>query len=197
MFHVLVENTRVLTSFDIIRDAPGKNTPMVVSVPNVFYVIDSAIAIDFVEIAGHPHIHGIEVIYIGSPVPAAPSLPVSTPVKVPIKLPTKAPIAVTGKVIHRINCGSTNQVVAAPNNVVWSPDNYSTLGKSYNTCGSITTSIYCTSRYYHTDDAAPHRYNLPITESNRLYTVRLHFAEQVRLHHLVKSQHLRSPCTII
>lgn len=183
VFNVLVQNSKVLKNFDIIRDAPGKNTPMVVSVPKTFYITDSIIAIDFEEITENPHINGIEIIYIGPPLspPTAPiSSPISAPVKAPIKRPTVAPITSTaGNVIHRINCGSANQVIAS-NKDVWSPDQYSTVGMSYNTCGTISTSIYCTSRYYRTTDLAPHRYNLPIAESNRLYTVRLHFAEQVR-----------------
>jgi Malectin domain len=177
VFHVLVENKRILTNFDIIRDAPGKNTPMVVSVPSTFFVTDSTINIDFVEITGNPQINGIEVIYIGPPMslPTAPSTQVSAPVKTPTNLPSPS---TTGNVIYRINCGSADQIVVSPNKIVWSPDYYSTFGKTYNTCGN-TTSIYCTSRYFRTTDTTPHQYNLPITESNRLYTVRLHFAEQV------------------
>jgi hypothetical protein len=83
--------------------------------------------------------------------------------------------------IHRINCGSTKQVVVPPNNVVWAPDQYSTPGKMYDTCGTNTTSIYCTNRYFRTVDSAPHQYNLPVPTNNRTYTVRLHFAEQVRV----------------
>jgi hypothetical protein len=85
------------------------------------------------------------------------------------------------RAIHRINCGSTKQVVVPPNNVVWAPDQYSTPGEMYDTCGTNTTSIYCTNRYFRTIDGAPHQYNLPVPTNNRAYTVRLHFAEQVRL----------------
>jgi hypothetical protein len=173
-----VENARILANFDIIRDAPGKNTPMVVSVRNVFYVTDSNITIDFVEITGHPLINGIEVIYIGPPI--LPSSPILVQLPTPVKVPIQSPSSTTaGKVIHRINCGSTKQVVTTPNNMVWSPDSFSTIGKSYDTCDGITSSIYCSSRYFRTEDVGPHRYNLPVTETNRLYTVRLHFAEQV------------------
>ena len=84
-------------------------------------------------------------------------------------------------ILHRINCGSTQQVVVPPNNIIWAPDTYSTPGLTYNTCGNITTSIYCTSRFFRAIDTAPHRYNLPISVSNRTYEVRLHFAEHVRL----------------
>lgn len=88
--------------------------------------------------------------------------------------------ATAQEVLHRINCGSTNEAIVPPNNVVWSPDQYSAAGLSYNNCGSTTTSIYCTSRYFLTTDSAPRRYELPVTVSNRTYEVRLHFAEQVR-----------------
>ena len=83
-------------------------------------------------------------------------------------------------VIHRINCGSTQQL-AFPNNIIWAPDKYFTAGLKYNTCGNVTTSLYCTSRFFRSTDTAPHRYNLPIAISNRTYEVRLHFAEHVRL----------------
>jgi Malectin domain len=220
VFHVLVEGTRVLTNLDVIRDAPGMNTPLVLALPNPVMVRDSTITIDFVEISGHPQIQGIEVIYIGPPImaPSAPvgvvpvkapfsTSPLTTPVKGPVPIsaprlsplttpvnvpvpavsaPVKAPIQLptmgntAGTALYRINCGSANQVIASPNNVVWDPDRFSTTGKSYNTCGTNTTSIYCTSRYFRTKDPSPFRYELPVTESNKWYTVRLHFAEQVR-----------------
>jgi Malectin domain len=85
------------------------------------------------------------------------------------------------EVIHRINCGTTQQVVVPPNNITWTPDQYFTPGLKYDTCGNVTTSIYCTSRAFRSTDAAPYRYNLPIAISNRTYDVRLHFAEHVRL----------------
>lgn len=84
------------------------------------------------------------------------------------------------RTIHRINCGSTKKVVVQPNNVVWAPDQYSTPGEMYDTCGTNTTNIYCSNRYFRSVDSAPHQYNLPVP-NNRAYTVRLHFAEQVRL----------------
>jgi hypothetical protein len=140
--------------------------------------------------------------------PIAPTTPISIPIKAPTKVPTKAPIkpptraptkapvvvpvpvpvppvpvpvptTTVGNIVHRINCGSTAQVIVPPNNVVWTPDQYATGGLPYNTCGSVTNSIYCTSRYFRTTDVTPHRYQLPVAVSNRMYTVRLHFAEQV------------------
>ena len=117
------------------------------------------------------------------PISTPMKVPVPVPVKTPIQLPTKATIVPTttiaGNIVHRINCGSTNQVVVPPNNIVWTPDQYASSGLSFNTCGTITTSIYCTSRYYRAADPAPHRYSLPVFANNRAYTVRLHFAEQV------------------
>jgi hypothetical protein len=86
-----------------------------------------------------------------------------------------------GNIVHRINFGSTNHVTVPPNNVVWTPDQYSTSGLSFSTCGNTTTSIYCTSRYFRIVDAVPHRYNIPVPTNRQTYTVRLHFAEQVRL----------------
>ena len=109
------------------------------------------------------------------------------PVRRPVA--TAVPIAIVGTIIHRINCGSTNQVIVPPNNLVWTPDHYVTNGRSYNTCHANATattnttassSIYCTSRYFRTIDATPYRYALPVPVSNRSYPVRLHFAEQVR-----------------
>jgi Malectin domain len=116
-----------------------------------------------------------------APVLAPITPPTKAPVLAPIKPPTKAPVPTTTEtIVHRINCGSANQVAVPPNNIVWTPDQYSSAGVLFNTCGNITNSIYCTSRFFRTSNAAPYRYNLPVT-SNRTYTVRLHFAEQVRL----------------
>ena len=129
-----------------------------------------------------------------APMIAAPTkLPTKTPTKVPTKIPVVAPVPLPvpvpvpvpttngGNIVHRINCGSTNQVVVPPNNVVWTIDQYASGGLPYNTCGNVTTSIYCTSRYFRTADVIPYRYNLPVAVSNRTYSVRLHFAEQVRI----------------
>ena len=219
------------------------------SAPTPIWIADGTMTIDFVEIAGDPHINGIEVIYVGPPIGVPPPVtapvkiptkapvkaptkapvkaptkapvkaptkapvkaptkapvkaptkaPVKAPTKAPVKAPTKAPVAVPvkvptktpvvvpvpvptgGNIVHRINSGSTSQVIVPPNNIVWTPDQYAVGGLPYNTCGNVTTSIYCTSRYFRTTDAAPHRYDLPIAVSNRTYEVRLHFAEQVRI----------------
>jgi Malectin domain len=121
---------------------------------------------------------------VKAPVKVPLIAPLKAPVKAPIKPVTAAPVPTTdGNIVHRIDCGSTNQVVVPPNNVVWTPDQYSSSGLSYNTCGTNAASIYCTSRYFRVVDPAPHRYYLPVSANNRAYTVRLHFAEQVR--HLV------------
>jgi Malectin domain len=114
-------------------------------------------------------------------IPTAPTG--APPVTAPRKPLSNAPVVsiITGNIVHRINCGSTNQVVVPPDNTVWTPDQYSTSGLSYNTCGNILTSIYCASRYFRAKDTVPHRYNLPVPANQRTYTVRLHFAEQVRL----------------
>lgn len=136
---------------------------------------------------------------ISIPIQAPTKLPTKAPTRMPTKAPTKAPLVVplplpapvpvpvpvpttnVGNIVHRINCGSTTQVVVPPNNVVWTPDQYASGGLPYATCGNVTTSIYCTSRYFRLVDVTPYRYNLPVAVSNRAYTVRLHFAEQVRM----------------
>ena len=202
-----MENSLILDNFDIYLLAPGQNVPLIVSVPTPIYISDGTMTIDFVEIVGEPHINGIEIIYIGPPLvvapPTAPTAPISAPIQAPIKLPTTSPIKApvkaptkapipapvsapvvvptSGNIVHRINCGTTKQVIVPPENIVWTPDQFSTMGLSYNTCGNITTSIYCTSRYYRPTDVTPYRYELPVAVSNRNYQVRLHFAEQVRL----------------
>ena len=163
-------------NFDIYASAAGGNLPFVVTVSTV--VRDGAVTIDFVRDKNNPQINGIEVL-LGA-------APVAPPVKAPVRNPTRAPVPVTlptqtPVLVHRINCGSTNQIVVPPNNLVWTPDQYSTLGALYNTCGGNTSSIYCTSRYFRATDAPPHRYNLPVSATIRSYTVRLHFAEQVRV----------------
>ena len=108
--------------------------------------------------------------------------PVVVPVPLPVPVPAPVPVPTTtvGNIVHRINCGSTRQVIVPPNNVVWTPDQYASGGLPYATCGNVTTSIYCTSRYFRAVDVTPYRYHLPVAVSNRAYTVRLHFAEQVR-----------------
>jgi Malectin domain len=196
-FDIFIEGALVVGTLDIYALAPGSNVPYVVTVSTV--VTDGAITIDFVRNVENPQINGIEVLYGDTPTSApimAPTLvpivpPTKAPVLVPILPPTKAPVLVpttADNIVHRVNCGSTNQVVVPPNNIAWTPDQYAASGSLYNTCGSVSTSIYCTSRYFGTTDAAPYRYNLPVTVSNRSYTVRLHFAEQVR--------YLRIECSI-
>ena len=205
IFDVYIEGALVVDNIDVYALAPGGNIPYIVAVPT--FVKDTAITIDFVRNKQNPQINGIEVLYTGAPISAPVKAPVvapitppikapvqaPSPVVVPIKPPTKAPVLAPilppanaplpttgGNIVHRINCGSTKQVVVPPNNVVWTQDQYSSSGLSFDTCGDVTTSIHCTSRYFRTTDAAPHRYNLPVAVSNRMYTVRLHFAEQVR-----------------
>ena len=177
---MLVENTLMLDNFDIFLLAPGKNVPLVKSSPAPILITDGTMTIDFVEITGEPHINGIEIIYVGQPIIASPPTPISIPIPIkpptkapvvaPIKAPTKVPVVApvpipvpavapvpttnVGNIVHRINCGSTNQVVVPPNNVVWTPDQYASGGLSYGTCGTVTTSIYCTSRYFRTDRKA-------------------------------------------
>ena len=124
-------------------------------------------------------------------------VPLNNTNTVPVQRPpVPPPVVIVGNIVHRINCGSTQQLIVPPNNVVWTADQYVTNGQSYNTCGSdhskntsmpttknttaIINSIYCTSRYFRKIDATPYRYNLPIPVSNRTYQIRLHFAEQVR-----------------
>jgi hypothetical protein len=194
VFDIFVEGALTLNDFDIFRDAPGKNVPLVVSSPTTFVISDGTMTIEFVRIMGDPQINGIEVIYVGPPInptaPTAPSAPVTVPVKVPVTVPVApvnvpvAPVPVSapvsgGSLVHRINSGAANVVIVPPNNVVWNPDQYASSGVPYTTCGTTTTSMYCTSRYFRTKDAAPYLYNIPVPESNRKYEVRLHFAEQV------------------
>ena len=187
IFDVYIEGALVVDNVDVYALAPGGNIPYIVAVP--IFVKDTAITIDFVRNKQNPQINGIEVLYTGAPISAPVKAPVVAPITPPTKAPVLAPIlppanaplpTTGGNIVHRINCGSTKQVVVPPNNVVWTQDQYSSSGLSFDTCGDVTTSIHCTSRYFRTTDAAPHRYNLPVAVSNRMYTVRLHFAEQVR-----------------
>jgi Malectin domain len=193
VFDVLVEGALVIDNLDIVRDAPGKNVPFIVSV-NAFVFTDGFVTIDFAVALGDPQINGIEVIYVGTGTPiAVPSATIKTPTKAPIKspvvlplqlpvpVPVLAPILKSNNIIHRINCGSSNQVIVPPNNLVWSPDQYVSTGLPKNTCGNITNSIYCTSRYFSAVNGSPFRYDLPVPVSNRTYEVRLHFSEQVRI----------------
>jgi Malectin domain len=191
IFNVSVEGLLVIDNLDIIRDAPGKNVPLIVAV-NAFVVTDGFVTIDFTTGIREPSINGIEVIYVGTAiaVPSAPIkaptkspvvLPVSVPVPIPVPTPVLTAIPTSNNILHRINCGSSNQVIVPPNNVVWSPDQYVSSGLPKNTCGNITNNIYCTSRYFSEVTGSPFRYDLPVPMSNRTYEVRLHFAEQVRL----------------
>jgi Malectin domain len=180
---VLVEGLLAIDNLDVVRDAPGQNVAKVITYDT--FVTDGTITIDFATGTSDPSINAIEVIHTG-PI-ASIAAPMTLPGKVPTKLPTKTPAvapmlppATAGTLVHRINCGATNQVIVPPSNVVWNPDQYASSGLSYSTCGNTTTgSIYCTSRYFRTQDASPFRYNLPVPVSNRTYEVRLHFAEQV------------------
>jgi hypothetical protein len=83
----------------------------------------------------------------------------------------------------RINSGSTSSVVTT-NNITWNPDQYALSGGLYNTCTNTTTStnIYCTSRFFKQTRGKTYRYNIPVPFNNIYYQLRLHFAEQVRLH---------------
>ena len=175
LFDIYIEGTLVADDFDIYDSASGGDVPYILTFST--FVRDGTITIEFVRNTDNPQINGIEVLAGGAPI----TVSTKAPVKPPVKLPTKAPIAPTsGNIVHRINCGSTSQVIVPPNNIVWTPDQYSTSGLAYSTCGTVSTSIYCTSRYFRTADAVPHRYNLPVSTNKRTYTVRLHFAEQVR-----------------
>ena len=127
-----------------------------------------------------------------TPVVAVPiKAPVVPNTTVPVHRPLlQPPVVVVGNILHRINCGSTHQVIVPPNQVVWTPDQYVTNGQSYNSCGNSiddtknpsqnissnitnansTTSIYCTSRYFRWVDQPPYRYELPVPVSNRTYS---------------------------
>lgn len=177
LFDIYIEGALVADDFDIYDSSSGGDVPYILTTST--FVTDGMITIEFVRHKDNPQINGIEVLDGGAPFVT----PAATPTKAPLKLPTKAPVVspTVGNIVHRINCGNTNQVVIPPNNIVWTPDQYSSSGLSYNTCGDISTSIYCSSRYFRATDAAPYRYNLPVSSNKRTYTVRLHFAEQVRL----------------
>jgi hypothetical protein len=195
VFDVSVEGALVLDNMDIYTSAPGKNVPYVVTV-NPFVVRDNNVTIDFIVGLGDPQINGIEVIYGALPSPptpvAIPSAPIRPPTKAPVKapvvvpvpvpvpIPVVAPTSTSNNILYRINCGSSNQVIVPPNNIVWGPDQYVSSGLPSNTCGNITNSIYCTSRYFLAANGQPFRYDIPIPVSNRTYELRLHFAEQVR-----------------
>jgi hypothetical protein len=200
IFNVLVEGSMVLNNFDIFRDAPGRFVPEIITV-NTF-VTDGTITIDFIAVTGDPSINGIEIIYpTGNGIPLAPSVPTTVtktptkaptkaptmtptnaptnvPTKIPTNIPVVAPTASLDIVLNRINCGSNTSVTMT--NITWSADQYSSVGRPYNTCGNITNSIYCTSRYFQLTRGTPFRYNIPVPYNNASYQVRLHFAEQVR-----------------
>ena len=196
---MLVEGELVATNFDIYSNASGINKPFVVTFSTI--VRDGAVTVEFIRNKSNPQINGIVVsdntTLIAAPVNMPVKAPIKVPVKAPLKVPIKAPVKVPvhtpikppttapvpgtdGNIVHRIDCGSTSQVVVLPNNVVWTPDQYSSSGLSYNTCGNNTASIYCTSRFFRVVDPASFQYDLPVSANNRAYTVRLYFAEQVR-----------------
>ena len=167
----------MLDNFDIIRDAPGKFTPKVITTNT--YVTDGTITIDFTAVTSEPSINGIEVIYTtGSG--GAPSAPISAPIT-PTNAPIVSPVAVTGNLLYRINSGSSSQVIVPPNNLVWDPDQFVLTGVPFNDCSNMTGSIYCSGRYFQPAYGTPFRYDIPIPASNRTYQVKLHFAESVRL----------------
>jgi Malectin domain len=114
-----------------------------------------------------------------SPTKVPTKVPSKSPTQVPVSVPVVAPTPAAGVVLSRINCGSTVSVIM--NNITWSADQYSSVGRTYNTCGNTTNSIYCTSRYFQTARGTPFRYNIPVPYNNATYQLRLHFAEQVRL----------------
>jgi hypothetical protein len=186
VFNVSVEGILVSNNLDLIRDAPGKNVPFIVTV-NPFVVTDGFITIDFTAGISDPSINGIEVMYVTTtaPIVSPTKAPTKAPLSIPVPVltaPISAPIPMSnGNIVYRINCGSSNQVIVPPNNIVWSPDQYVISGLPQNTCGSnITNSIYCSSRYFRAVNGQPFRYDLPVPVSNRTYELRLHFAEQVR-----------------
>jgi hypothetical protein len=147
---VTVEGILVLDNLDVFAKVGG-NAAYVYTVPQSIAVNDGFLTIAFIPSKQNPMISGIEVL------PAPPPSP-----------------------LFRINCGSTAQVIDS-NSVAWGPDQYfNNIGSLYSTCGSITNSIYCTSRYFRATSAPPFRYEIPVPVSNAPYQLRLHFAEQVR-----------------
>jgi Malectin domain len=189
VFDIYVEGSLVVASLDIIRVAPWKTVPYIVTLSNTF-VSDGTMTIDFTNEIGDPQINGIEILRASPP----KTTPVTTPVitapptrvltKVPVPVPVKAPIPVPNPPFvnsttpYRINCGSTTPVTM--NNVTWNRDEYATSGAPYNTCGNTTNSIYCSSRYFQTEKGTPFQYNIPVPFNNTSYQLRLHFAEYVR-----------------
>jgi hypothetical protein len=187
-FDVYVEGSLVINNIDIFRAAPGKDVPYIVTLDT--FVTDGAITIEFIAGISDPQINAIEVFDFGTPTPtptpiAAPVVvPIRPPVPVPVVVPIRPPAPVQSPLPaialpYRINCGSTTQVTD-DSNVVWSADQYFiSSGKGYNTCGTVTNNIYCSSRYFRAVNGAPFRYNIPVPASNVSYQLRLHFAEQV------------------
>lgn len=169
-----MEGNIVINNLDIVRDAPGRNVPYVTASNR--YISDGIITIDLTKSVGDPQINGIEVIFIGQPSPTVP------PTTSPVVAPAPAPSA--GDLLHRINCGSANQVIVPPLNTVWDPDIYAVSGNPYNHCNSstINSDIYCSSRFFRSSAGMPFRYSIPIPVANRTYEVRLHFAETVCLY---------------
>ena len=187
----------VLDNFDIIRDAPGKFTPKVITTNT--YVTDGTITIDFTAVTSDPSLNGIEVIYTtgSGGAPSAPTVPIPVPTPAQLLVPVPAPIpaapitltnapivspvSVTGNLLYRINSGSSSQVIVPPNNLVWDPDQFVLTGLPFNDCSNMTGSIYCSGRSFQPAYGTPFRYDIPIPASNRTYQVKLHFAESVRV----------------
>ena len=152
--NVYIEGVTVLSNLDIFA-LVGKDAAYRYTIPQPIYVFDGMLSITMNATKENAMLSGIEVLPI---------------------VPTTPP---NSNVIHRINCGSTTQVIQS-SNIVWSADQFVTTGESYNTCGNISTSIYCTNRYFRATRGTPFRYNIPIPYNNAPYQVKLHFAEQVR-----------------
>jgi Malectin-like domain len=130
----------------------GEKAAYLYTVPQSFAVNDGAINIGLVPDRQNPFLSGIEILSVPPPPP-----------------------------LFRISCGSSTEVTDS-NNIVWSADQFFVKsGKPYNTCGSVTNDVYCTSRYFRSVNGSPFRYEIPVPESNTVYMIRLHFSEQVRL----------------
>lgn len=144
-----MEGVLVRKNLDVFATV-GKNAAYVYTVPNSFAVNDGALSIGFTPSRQNPILSGIEIL------PAPPPPP-----------------------LYRISCGSSTEVTDS-NNVVWSADQFFVRsGKPYNTCGTVTNDVYCTSRYFRTVNGSPFRYEIPVPETNTVYMIRMHFSEQV------------------
>ena len=106
------------------------------------------------------------------------------------QLPTMTPVPLP----FRINCGGLLIIDTQHNNTRWENDlpyNLGRKGARRNSCSSINITafpnssapdtLYCSQRFYNPRNyVQPYQYNIPVI-NNAYYSIRLHFAELVRV----------------